>query len=71
MGEGCCFCGDLWEEAVGVFGAVSGIDFLGFSPFLESEIGGWEGVGLAFRQVTAVLYHSPPRFNISRTFCVD
>jgi hypothetical protein len=48
-GRGCCFLGDLWEEAVGVVGGCFlAFDFLGFSPFLESEIGGWEGVGLVF-----------------------
>ncbi len=51
--------GRVWERVLFVWRFVGGgswcsqglflaFDFLGFSPFSESEIGGWEGIGLAF-----------------------
>jgi hypothetical protein len=48
MGEGVVFVEICGRRQLVWSGVVSGIDFLGFSPFLESEIGGWEGVGLVF-----------------------
>ena len=49
MGDGVVFveiCGR--RQLVWSGGCFLAFDFLGFSPFSESEIGGWEGIGLAF-----------------------